>query len=78
MSALEVAAQNGWSKSVKVLLAAGADPNLYYTPERTPLDRAIRANYTEIVEMLRRVGGKTWVELAPAKPVSKSGQASVI
>jgi uncharacterized protein len=64
MTALEVAAQNGWTASVRVLLEAGANPNLYYTPQVLPLDRAVRRpDNQEIVEMLKRAGAKTWVEM---------------
>lgn len=42
MTALEVAAQNGWTESVKVLIEAGADPNLFHSPGRLPLDKAIK------------------------------------
>lgn len=63
MTALEVAAQNGWTESVKVLIDAGADPNLYYTPGALPLDKALRAKYTEIIEMLTKAGAKRWAEI---------------
>lgn len=63
MTALEVAAQNGWTESVKILIEAGADPNLYYTPGVLPLDKALRANYTEIIELLKRAGAKNWAEI---------------
>lgn len=60
MTALEVAAQNGWTESVKVLIEAGADPNLYYTPGALPLDRALRAKHAEVIEMLTKAGAKQW------------------
>lgn len=60
MTALEVAAQNGWTESVKILLEAGADPNLYYSPDRLPLDKALQKNYTEIIELLTANGAKRW------------------
>ena len=63
MTALETSAQNGWTESVRVLLAAGADPNLYYTPHILPLDKALKKNYTEIVDMLQRAGAKRWTEI---------------
>ena len=63
MTALEIAAQNGWTESVRVLIDAGADPNLFYSPGSMPLDKAVRKGYTEIIEMLNKAGAKKWEQI---------------
>ena len=49
---------------VELLIAAGADVNAKNIAGKTPLDRAVKFNVTtEIVDLLRKHGGKTRKEL---------------
>ena len=58
------AAYGGDIKAVKEFLAAGANVNVKDKKEkRTPLDYANKYNHTEIVDLLRKHGGKTRAEL---------------
>jgi ankyrin repeat protein len=58
MTALYVAAQNGWTDSVRVLIDAGADVNISDTDGQTPLNRAIVGKHTEVADLLRKAGAK--------------------
>jgi ankyrin repeat protein len=49
-----VAAAQGQEKSVQLLLAAGADPDLVNVDHRTARDLAVLANETGIVTLLPR------------------------
>ena len=50
-------------KSLKLLIAAGADVNAKTKYGSTPLDWAIRFDETETGDLLRKHGGKTGEEL---------------
>ena len=52
------AAMKGDAESVKNLLAAGADVNPKTTDNETPLQRAKKLGFTEIVNILKKAGGK--------------------
>ena len=62
--AITVAASFADPRAVEFLLSKGADPNFLSTTE-TPLDLAIykREEAEEVIEILRKNGGKTLVEL---------------
>jgi len=57
------AAAAGNIEAVKQHLAAGADVNAKGVGGITPLDSAINVNLTEIIDLLRKHGGKTGEEL---------------
>uniref|UniRef100_A0AC34QQ40 Ankyrin repeat domain-containing protein 29 n=1 Tax=Panagrolaimus sp. JU765 TaxID=591449 RepID=A0AC34QQ40_9BILA len=53
-SALHAAALFGNLRIAKMLLAAGADPNLQNKHSETPLDLAIQMNYEDIVQLFKK------------------------
>jgi ankyrin repeat protein len=57
------AARGGDIEAVKEFLAAGADVNAKGNFGKTPLDHAIKYNQSEIIDLLRKHGGKTGEEL---------------
>jgi len=59
---LHTAAGIGRKEIAELLIANGADVNAKGFGG-TPLDRAIKYNHTEIVDLLRKHGGKTSAEL---------------
>ncbi len=58
MTALYVAAQNGYTESVRTLIEAGADVNIPDFDGTTPLNRAKMGKHLEIIELLKRAGAK--------------------
>ncbi len=61
---LQVATYEGHKETVKLLIANGADVNAKYLDGDTPLDWAVGfGGQTEIVDLLRKNGGKTGDEL---------------
>lgn len=56
LSALQVAAENGYEDIVQMLLDADADPNYSCTSQDAPLQRAIRQGKMNIIEKLIRSG----------------------
>lgn len=57
-TALYVAAQNGYTESVKVLIDNGADVNLTDADGRSPLNRAIVGKHQEVIDLLKKAGAK--------------------
>lgn len=55
---LILAAQGGYEKAIKALLANKADPNFRRAGFWTPLEYAIANDYEKIASMLRKAGGK--------------------
>ena len=55
--------ERGHSKVAELLIVAGADVNAKAKDGETPLDLAIEYNQTEIIDLLRKHGGKTGEEL---------------
>jgi ankyrin repeat protein len=53
-----VAARNGHSEVVKLLLAQDADPNLTTDAGATALRWALREQHVDIVQLLRKVGAR--------------------
>jgi hypothetical protein len=75
-TALHYAARNGQTEILKLLLSNGADVNAknrkYYSSgyedgDITPLGLANSEEHTEIIELLKKNGGKTGQELAPSE-----------
>ena len=75
-TALHYAARNGQAEILKLLLSNGADVNAknqkYYSSgnedgDITPLDLANSEGHTEIIELLKKNGGKTGQELDPSE-----------
>jgi len=63
-TALHYAARNGQTEILKLLLSNGADVNAKYEDrDITPLDLANSEEHTEIIELLKKNGGKTGQEL---------------
>ena len=60
---LHTAAWNGHKEVAELLIAKGADVNVKGNNSETPLDWAIRGNYTETADLLRKHSGKTGEEL---------------
>ena len=60
---LHYAAQKGHKEIAELLIANGVDVNAKKNNGRTPLDRAIWINETEIADLIRKHGGKTAKEL---------------
>jgi ankyrin repeat protein len=58
------AAIDGNIEAVKQHLAAGVDVNAKMFDGKTPLDHAIKYNQSEIIDLLRKHGGKTGEELS--------------
>ena len=63
---LLLAAWNGHKEIADLFIANGADVNAKGADGRTPLDLAIKYNKTEIINLLRKHGGKTATELEAA------------
>lgn len=67
-TALHYAARNGQTEILKLLLSNGADVNAKYEDrDITPLDLANSEEHTEIIELLKKNGGKTGEELDPSE-----------
>jgi ankyrin repeat protein len=60
---LLLAAWNGHKEIADLFIANGADVNAKGADGRTPLDLAIKYNKTEIINLLRKHGGKRGGEL---------------
>ncbi len=56
MTALYIAAQNGWVEAVRLLVNAGANVNAKDMDGRTPLNRALVGKYEAVIKMLRAAG----------------------
>jgi hypothetical protein len=63
---IHFAAAMGNIEGVKQHLAADTDVNTTVGWTETPLDSAIRSKYPEIIDLLRKHGGKTGEELKAA------------
>ena len=63
---LHHATRAGYYEIVKMLIAAGADVNVKNIAGKTPLDRAVKFNVTEIAELLRKHGAKHGEKPPPA------------
>ena len=60
---LNSAAYKGHKEIIELLIAAGANVNAKTDYGETPLDRPLRYELTEVVNLLRKHGGKTAKEL---------------
>ncbi len=56
-------AHQGKKEIIELLITEGVDVNAKDNDDDTPLDWAIKDNHTEIVNLLRKHGGKTAAEL---------------
>ena len=63
IESVDQACVNGNVERVKAYLKAKADPNFTNKSKLTLLDVAIENNHSEIVDLLRKHGGKTGEEL---------------
>jgi hypothetical protein len=61
---LHYTAHHGSKETAKLLIIKGADLNVKRDDGNTPLDNATKYKHTEIIELLRKHGGKTSAELA--------------
>jgi len=60
---LHLAAHWGQKEIAELFLANGSEVNVKNEDGKTPLDYAVRKNYTETADLLRKHGGKTGEEL---------------
>ena len=65
---LHYAAHHGRKETTKLLITKGADVNVKRDDGNTPLDNATKYKHTDIIELLRKHGGKTSAELALMPP----------
>jgi len=65
---LHYAAHHGLKETAKLLITKGADLNVKRDDGNTPLDNATKYKHTDIIELLRKHGGKTSAELALMPP----------
>ena len=65
---LHYTAHRGSKETAKLLIAKGADLNVKRDDGNTPLDNATQYKHTEIIDLLRKHGGKTSAELALMPP----------
>ncbi len=63
LAAATLTATTGHKAVIEILIAKGADVNSKTAIGSTPLDRASTFNHTEIIDLLRKHGGKTGEEL---------------
>ena len=61
---LHYTAHRGSKETAKLLITKGADLNVKRDDGNTPLDNATQYKHTEIIDLLRKHGGKTGEELA--------------
>ncbi len=61
---LHYTAHRGSKETAKLLITKGADLNVKRDDGNTPLDNATQYKHTEIIDLLRKHGGKTSAELA--------------
>ena len=61
---LHYAAHHGRKETTKLLITKGADLNVKRDDGNTPLDNATQYKHTEIIDLLRKHGGKTGEALA--------------
>ena len=60
---LHYTAHRGSKETAKLLITKGADLNVKRDDGNTPLDNATKYKHTDIIELLRKHGGKTKKEL---------------
>ena len=60
---LHYTAHRGSKETAKLLITKGADLNVKRDDGNTPLDNATKYKHTDIIELLRKHGGKTGEEL---------------